>query len=161
MTDNTHIDWDDEAFDNVPKALRDLVKKQSKQLEDLAAERDAARTQAAQVAVANVLSSQGFANPKRVEAAILSDRVDVHDSNALNAWLQANGNDFAKGQSAPVGTPPKQEPDVSADAQAYGNLSVPGAVPDDSGDSVKKVEAQITPDMTSEQIRQLFLEHGA
>jgi len=161
MTDIAHIDLDDEAFDNAPKVLRDLVKKQNKLLDELAAERDAARARATQVAVANVLASQGFANPKRVEAAILADQVDVHDNAALTQWLEANGNDFAKGQGAPAGTPQKQEPDVSADAQAYGNLNVPGAVPDDSGDAVKKVTAQIKPEMTAEEIRQLFLDNGA
>lgn len=158
MTDNTsHIDLDSDEFDGTPKALRDYVKQLQKRDADRQAELDATRGQLTQFAIGNVLADKGFANPKRVQAAILADGVNVLDQSAMDAWLAENGNDFARAGATPA-TP--QEQDHSAEAQAFSHLEVPGATPSGGKNRADEVIAQITPDMTPEQVRQKFLAAG-
>ena len=160
MSDNLkHIDVDDDEFEDTPKALREYVKKLQAQNKDLAKERDDVRGQVASRAVADVLADKGFKNPERVKRDLLADSIDPLDTNAVNAWLTSNGDDYARAAGAPEGEqPPSDEPPAEV-AQGYSQLQVPGSAPG-SSDKLALVLSKITPEMDGAAVAKLYAEHG-
>lgn len=167
MTDNiTHINLDDEQFEDAPKALRDYAAKVKKAYDAALAEAGQLRTQLASKSLGDVLGNKGFKNPKAVEKSLLADKVDPLDESAVNAWLTENADDFAKADGAPEAPAPEQQaqqtPEQIAQQQAYQQLaSVNGSLARPA-DMTKfdLAQAEITEDMTKEQVRAVYLKHG-
>lgn len=111
MTDIQHIDVDSDEFEGTPKALRDHVKRLQKALNDVSAERDGFRNQINENALGSVLA--GFKNPERVKTAILGDKVNPLDNEAVAKWLTDNGDDYAKAVEAPA-TPAETQSTTNA-----------------------------------------------
>lgn len=160
MDNLAHLDVDSEEFDEAPKALRDYVKKLQRQNKELGTELDGVKATAASNAVTSVLADKGFKNPERVKAAILSDQINPLDSSAVEKWLTENGDDYAKATPEPAVTPPANEP-PSAEEQARNAVNSLNTQPDGGVDALQKALAEITPDMSEAEVRQVFLRHGA
>ena len=124
-----HIDVDSEEFEDAPKALRDHVKKLQKELGDLSSDRDKWRTQVQSQALGSVLADQGFKNPDRVKRDLLADQIDPLDTAAVETWLAANGDDYAKGQAAQAATPVQDQnaQQLQAIQQVAGDATTPDA----------------------------------
>lgn len=170
MTDAIkYIDVDDEQFEDAPKALRDAYKALARQHKEQATELGQVRTTLASKALGDVLGDKGFANPKRVEKALLADDVDPLDSSAVEAWLTENGNDFAKATAStedpnPVQNQtqtPEQEAAQAALAAQYAALQG-GDQLNTAGDMSKwdLAQSEITPDMTGAQVAEVYKKHG-
>lgn len=152
-----HINLDDEDFEDAPKALRDYAKKLKAENERLNGDLVTATKNLASRAVADVLADKGFKNPKRVERDLLAESIDPHDQKAVEEWLEANGDDYAKGEA----NTPASAPEDAEKAQQFEKLSVPGAT--SSNDSLDKWEAaqqEITPGMNGDQVAEVFARHG-
>jgi len=154
-----HIDIDSEESEDAPRALREYAKQLKRQLETTQAELGKATKQLASRAIAEVLADKGFKNPKRVERDLLADDIDPHDQQAVAAWLEANGDDYAKGAVTPASESPA--PETTELAQQYDRLSVGSdsqtAAPNDLW---ARVQAEITPDMTGDQVIEVYKRHG-
>lgn len=159
-----HIDVDSDEFEDTPRALREYVKRLQSQNKDLAKERDDARTQVASRAVADVLAGKNFKNPERVKTALLGDGIDPLDNSAVETWLTANGDDYAKAaadeQTAGEGSEEQAPAAVQSNelAEGYQNLQVAG---EPAGtDKWALVQSKITPDMDGAAVAKLYAEHG-
>lgn len=151
-----HIDVDSDEFIDAPKALRDHVKKLQAQAKDLATERDTLKGQVTATALTGVLT--GFKNPERVKRDLLSDKVDPLDTAAVSKWLEANADDYAKGDGAPAQS---QSSAATEDAAAHARLNSGGELRQ-AADMTKHEAAfaEITPDMTGTQIEAVYRKHG-
>lgn len=159
MDNLAHLDVDSEEFDEAPKALRDYVKKLQKQNKELGTELDGVRATAASNAVTSVLADKGFKNPERVKAAILADQINPLDSSAVEKWLADNGDDYAKVTPDPATPPADETPAPEAQAmQQVNSLNVQQGA---GVDALQKAMAEITEEMTPEQVRAVFIKHGA
>lgn len=171
MTDNiTHINLDDEQFEDAPKALRDYAAKLKKALDAAHGEAGQLRSQLASKSLGDVLGTKGFKNPKAVEKSLLADKVDPLDESAVAKWLEENSDDFAKAEGTP-GEPnqpatqqltPEQQADAEARAQAYaamqqvnGSLVQPADV-----SKFELAQSEIKPEHTKEEVRAILLKHG-
>lgn len=152
MTDIQDIDVDAPEFDGTPKALRDHVKRVQEALKATTAERDTYRTQATSSALGDVLA--GFKNPERVKRDLLSDGIDPLNREVVEKWLGENGDDYAKGASAPA-TPVQSE-----DAAAYQRLQQTELTSPADMTSVEAAMAEITPDMDGAAIQAVYRKHG-
>lgn len=161
MTDIKFIDVDDEQFEDAPKALRDAYKSLRKQAETLITERDGALKQVASRAIADVLADKGFKNPKRVERDLLSDKIDVSNKDAIEAWLEENGDDYAKGEAAPVETP-EATAEQQALAAGHQQLQAAGAqIRDTSGMTpLARATAELPENPTPEQVKAAYAKAG-
>lgn len=164
MTDAIkHIDLDDEQYEDAPKALRDYASKLKKALEAEQARTTTLTKQVASHALGDVLGTQGFKNPKRVEKALLADGIDPLDKSAVESWLEDNADDYAKAESTGESTPEAQQQQVDAETQqGYQKLSgLADKVrqPTDVN-ALDKAKAKITDDMSPEQVRQVLLGEG-
>lgn len=113
MTDNyEYIDVNDEQWDGTPRALRDALDKAQKALKTERQATAELRNQTASTALSGVLA--GFKNPERVKTAILGDKVDPLNSEAVTAWLESNGDDYAKGTPADPSTDDTQTSQAAA-----------------------------------------------
>lgn len=107
VADDTDFDNDDDGDGGQgPKALRDQVKKLTKQLKDLTAERDTLQKTTRQHAVSSALEKHG-AKPR---LARFYDGGATDDESVL-AWLKDNGEDFGW-------TPPDDDEDDDGTADA-------------------------------------------
>ena len=143
MSDIQHINVDDEEFEGAPKALRDHVKKLQRALGERDTEVSTLRGQLNSKALSDVLG--GFKNPKRVESAILADKVDPLDSEAVKSWLAENSDDYAKadGAQAPAQEPSPADAQQQAQAQQYAALSAGGELtPAAEADKQQKLAAE-------------------
>lgn len=164
MTDTIkHIDLDDELFEDAPKALRDYAKSLKKQFDALTSDLDGARKQIASHALSGVLGDKGFKNPKRVEQDILRDGVDATDKAAVDAWLEANGDDYAKGEVTAETPAPVQQETEEQKAQREGYQAL------NAGDQLRNpaelskfesAQAEITDDMDGAQVLAILRKHG-
>ena len=152
MTDDIqNINPDSDEFIDAPKALRDHVKALQSRLKDVTAEVTTLRTQATSAALADVLA--GYKNPERVKRDLLSDKIDPLDKTAVDAWLSENGDDYARGDS---GNAPVQDPDAAAHQQIQqAELTDPAAMT-----KFEAAKAEITPDMTGAQVKEVYRKHG-
>jgi hypothetical protein len=148
MTDIQHIDVDSDEFEGTPRALRDYAKKLQKALETVSKERDGFRDQVTSGALGNVLT--GFKNPERVKSALLTDKVDPLDSEAVSKWIEENGDDYAKAEANPNPVATEQP---SPDEAAFAALQLGNAYRP-AGDLTKldAMIASLPPDATPEQV---------
>jgi hypothetical protein len=168
MTDAIkYIDVDDEQFEDAPKALRDAYKALARQHKDLTTEAGQLRTQVASFALGDVLGTAGFKNPKRVEQDILRDGIDATDKTAVEAWLAANADDYAKAEGTPSEPEPVQgqpapTPEQVAQAAAFQQMQAAQAGLHQPADLTKweLAQSEITPDMNGEQVIAVYAKHG-
>lgn len=165
MTDAIkHIDLDHEDFEDAPKALRDYAVKLKQALVAKDAEVSTLRGQVASRAVADVLGDKGFKNPKAVEKALLGDGIDPLDNSAVESWLTENGDDYAKAANTETPNEPPAQSAVAPEVQAaYGQIGAVGNTLRQPVDTspLDKAMAEITPDMTAEQVREVLIKNGA
>lgn len=159
MSNNWDIDVDHEDYEDAPRELRAAYKALRKQLDSTAKERDDYRSKWQSKAADDALSGYGFKNPKRVTKDLLSDGVDLSDADAVQAWVKENGDDYAKGQANPE--TPAQTEDHSAEAQARAQMAEASTqVQPAPTDRMAAAIAEITPDMTGEQVIAVYKKHG-
>lgn len=161
-----YIDVDDEQFEDAPKALRDAYKALAAKHKEATAEVGQLRQTVASHALGDVLGNAGFRNPKRVEQDILRDGIDATDKAAVEKWLADNGDDYAKANEAPADPTPEQTqqltPEQQAQAAAFAALqSTQSSLRQPAELSkLEAAQAEITPDMTKEQVRAVLIKHG-
>lgn len=154
-----HLDLDSEEFEDAPKAVRDYAKSLKKQLESVTKERDGVRTQLASSSLEKVLADKAFKNPAKVQKDILRDGVDPLDSEAVEAWLADNSDDYARGtQETPAAEPPVPNEQQTAFERiaAVQSQTVNPA-------NMSKAElafAEITPDMDGPAVIAHYAKHG-
>ena len=153
MTDDIqHIDIDAPEFDGSPKALRDHVKRLQEAHKALQQERDTYRGQATAAALGDVLA--GYKNPERVKRDLLSDSIDPLNREAVEKWLGENGSDYARGDSG--NAPAVTDEDAAAHQRLQGTeLTSPADMT-----KFEAAMAEITTDMTTEQVKQVYRKHG-
>lgn len=123
MSDTTqHIDVDTEEWENTPKALRDQVKKLQKTNTELTQQITEFKTEKVATALADVLA--GFTKPERVKSALLADGIDPLDSEAVGAWIEENGNDFARAEGAPAAPEAEAAEEQGAEQATRARLDV-------------------------------------
>lgn len=153
MTDDIqHIDIDAPEFDGSPKALRDHVKRLQDAHKALQQERDTYRGQATAAALGDVLA--GYKNPERVKRDLLSDSIDPLNREAVEKWLGENGDDYARGDG---GSAPAVN---SEDAAAHQRLQQTDLTSPADMTKFDAAMAEITPDMTGDQIKAVYQKHG-
>jgi hypothetical protein len=159
MSDNIkYIDVDSEEWENTPKALRDQVKKLQSALTERSTALDEVRGQLASKVVGDVLSGQGFKNPKKVERDLLADKVDPHDEAAVKTWLEQNSDDYAKGDPTPA---PEVEQTADPDAAQYERLNVGQEFKAPAGmGKLEAAIAEITPEMTGADVIKVYEKYG-
>lgn len=160
-----HLDLDSEDFEDAPRALRDYARNLKKQYEQAVAERDGVRKQLASKAVSEVLGDKGFKNPKRVERDLLADGIDPLDNSAVEAWLADNSDDYARVDGSAASTPdapPAESPEQAAIRQAYEQLTAATGGMHAPADLSKfdAANLEITPDMSPDQVREVYVKHG-
>lgn len=166
MTDAIkYIDVDDEQFEDAPKALRDAYKALARQHKEATTEVGQLRQTVASHALGDVLGTAGFKNPKRVEQDILRDGVDATDKTAVEAWLAANSDDYAKAEAKPGEPAPvqnQQTPEQEAQAAAFAQMQAAQASLHQPADLSKweLAQSEITPDMNGEQVVAIYKKHG-
>lgn len=153
MTDDIqHIDIDAPEFDGSPKALRDHVKRLQEAHKALQQERDTYKGQATSAALGDVLA--GYKNPERVKRDLLSDSIDPLNREAVEKWLGENGDDYARGEGSPAPAAP------SEDAAAHQRLQQTELTTPSDMSKIDAAMAEITPDMSGEQVKQVYRKHG-
>jgi uncharacterized protein (DUF2336 family) len=153
-----YINTDDEQFDNAPRALRDAYEQLKKSHKELSQETTTLRGQVTQQALSGVLTE--FKNPERVKSALLADKVDPLNAEAVNKWLADNGDDYAKGPATPA---PNQAPVADeAEQAAHQQIQQSTAQFNQAAEMTKRAafEAEITPDMDGAAVRALAIKHG-
>lgn len=159
MSDIQYIDVDHEDFEDAPKALRDHVKKLQKRLGEVTTERDDYRGKWQSKSANDALNGYGFKNPKRVSRDLINDGVDLTDETAVKAWIEENGDDYAKGAEAPA--QPEQNVDHSDEQAAREQLAAASSqVQPAANDKMKAALAEITDDMTTSQVAAVYKKHG-
>jgi len=158
MTDNLqHIDVDSDEFIDTPKALRDHVKKLQQANTRLTETNTDLTGRVTASALNGVLTE--FKNPERVKRDLLTDKVDPLNSEAVTAWLEKNGSDYARGEGAPTSssTPNASAEEVAAHQQIAngGNLRTAADM-----SKLEAAVAEITPSMTGADIKALYRKHG-
>lgn len=159
-----HINLDSDDYADAPRALREYAQKLKRELQKTAEDRDTLRGQLQGTALKDVLT--GFKNPQRVQSALLADKVDPLNSEAVTSWLQDNGDDYAKVTGEP-GQPngeeqQQQQPARQSLADQYAAMrSLDGSVRADADlTKVDAVKEQITADMRGEDVIRLINENG-
>ena len=152
-----HLDLDSDEYYDAPKALRQYAEKLKKALDSTTKELTTVRGQVAAQAIGEVLSGQGFKNPKRVEKDLLADGVDPLDKSAVEGWLAEFGDDYAKGQVAQPETPSVPDEEVAAH-QAL-NLGAEFRQPADMT-KVEAAVAELPTDATPDQVIAHFRAKG-
>ena len=153
MTDDIqHIDIDAPEFDGSPKALRDHVKKLQDAVTSLRTERDTYKGQATSAALGDVLA--GYKNPERVKRDLLGDSIDPLDTEAVKKWLGENGDDYARGDGGTAPAVPSEE------AAAHQRLQQTDLTSPADMSKFEAAQAEITPDMTGDDIKALYRKHG-
>lgn len=168
MTDAIkHIDLDDEQFEDAPRALREYAAKLKAALSEQTKRADGLATQVASFALGDVLGTAGFKNPKRVEQDILRDGIDATDKNAVQAWLAANGDDYARAtgtpsEPEPVQGQPAPTPEQVAQAAAFQQMQAAQAGLHQSADLTKweLAQSEITDDMDGAAVKAVYAKHG-
>lgn len=158
MSGNWDIDVDHEDYEDAPRALRDAYKQLKKQLGTVTTERDDYKGKWQSKSANDALSEFEFKNPKRVSKDLIADGVDLTDTDAVKAWVAENGDDYAKG----AGTGSTVQTDET-DAEAAARSQIQDAasqVQPAGGDKMKAALAEITDDMTTEQVMGVYRKHG-
>lgn len=161
MSDNWDIDVDSEEYEDAPLPLRKAYKELKKQLTTVTTERDDFRSKFQTRSATDALSEFGFRNPKRVSRDLLADGVDILSNDAVKAWVEENGDDYARGEAAPAAEPQQPTADHTAEAQARQQMSQVQSS-GDSGfiDKLRAAQAEITPDMDGAAVVEVYARHG-
>lgn len=158
MSNNWDIDVDHEDYEDAPRALRDAYKQLKKQYQTVTTERDDFKAKWETKSASDALAGFGFRNSKRVSKDLLADGVDLSDEAAVKAWVEENGDDYAKGEAAPAGA---EQADHSEEAAARARIQdTASQVQPAGGDKMKAALAEITDDMTPEQVAKVYQKHG-
>lgn len=148
------IDVDEDEYLDAPKALRDAYKKLVRQHTEIVKERDTFKSVATERALGDVLKD--FKNPKRVQRDLASDGIDPLDSEAVSAWLEENGDDYAKGEGSTPPAPRGEDPDAAAQRQIAGaDLQTPADMT-----KLEAALAELGDDATPEQVIKVYQSHG-
>lgn len=167
--DIKHIDIDSDEFEDAPRALREYAKALKRELQTVTTDRDAVRKTLTERALTDVLGDKGFKNPKRVEAALLSDKIDPLDKSAVDAWLADNGDDYARtetaGTTSTESTEPSAQsvetPEQQAQREAYERLAdVDGQRMAADMSKLQLAMSEITPEMDGEAVKAIYAKHG-
>jgi hypothetical protein len=159
MSDVQFIDVDSEDFEDAPRALRDAYKKLKKEFQTATAERDDYKGKWQSKSANDALSSYGFKNPKRVSKDLIADGVDLSDTDAVKAWVGENGDDYAKGEAAPAQA--EQTVDHSAEEAERAKIAATSSQAQPAGvDKMQAALAEITSDMTTDQVMEVYRKHG-
>lgn len=156
--DIQHIDVDSDEWENTPKDLRNQVKKLQKALSERDQTITEFRGKETDRVLGDVLTAQGFKNPKRVQRDLLGEGIDPFSETAVKSWLEANGEDYARGDVSPA--PPEQQ-QLNQDQQDWDRLNVGSSA--GSPANVSKVDAvigEITPEMDGAAVRELYRLRG-
>lgn len=155
MTDNfAHLNVDDDEFESAPRALRDAYKKLQKAYGSAEQTITELRDTQTSTALSGVLA--GFKNPERVKSAMLSDKIDPLDSEAVQAWLGDNGDDYAKAPDAPA-APATETPQVPD----YGQLNAPSEMGDPAAyDAQLQAVLNAPKDMSPQELVAYFAAKG-
>lgn len=92
-------DDDYDTDESSGSSLRAQLERALKENKKLKASNDKFRKAESERQAKEVLTDQGFKNPKRVAKDLIADGVDLTDSEAVSEWLQENGDDYAKVQT--------------------------------------------------------------
>lgn len=158
MSENIqNIDVDSDEFLDAPKALRDHVKKLQSRLGDLTSELSEVRSQATATALGDVLSA--YKNPERVKKDLLSDKVNPLDNEAVAKWLEANGDDYAKGStdagSSSTDTVSAEERAAAAAISSASEFTQPADM-----SKLQAAQAEMTSETTGQDFIELARKHG-
>lgn len=161
MSDNIRdIDVDSEEYEDTPRALREHVKKLQKEYKSALTERDDWRSKFQTRAASDVLSDFGFRNTKRVSRDLLSDGVDLSDTDAVKAWVEENGDDYAKTTGTEEANPaPKVDHSEEQAQRQVLQQATQGAQPANV-DKFEAAVAEITPDMDGAAVQALYRKYG-
>ena len=158
MTDNIqHIDVDSDEFIDTPKALRDHVKKLQQANTRLTETNTDLTGRVTASALNGVLSE--YKNPERVKRDLLTDKVDPLNSEAVTAWLEKNGSDYAMGG----GTSAQTSAPNATDAEIAAHQRLAQSADLKRPDGMSKLEAalaEITPDMDGTAVKAIYRKHG-
>lgn len=158
--DIQHIDVDSDEWENTPRALRDQVKKLQKALNETRERSDGYRTQLTERALGDVLAEQKFKNPSKVQKDLIADGIDPLNGDAVREWITANADDYARGEgTTPAPEPTPDQHATLADDFARLDVGAHFAQPV-SLEKHQAVIAKITPEMTTEQVEQLYRTGG-
>lgn len=159
MSDIQYIDVDSEEFEDAPRALRAHVKKLQDRLTQVTTERDDYQSKWQARSATDALAGYGFRNPKRVSKDLLADGIDLSDEAAVKAWVEENGEDYAKGEAAPADA--EQKADHSEEAQARAQIQDTASQMQPAGtDKLKAAIAEIPSDATPEQVAEVYKKFG-
>lgn len=154
--DFQYIDVDSEDYEDAPRGLRDAYKQLKSRYTETAKERDALKGTLTSTALSDVLG--GFKNPDRVKRDLLAEKIDPLDKSAVNEWLAANGDDYARGDGSSTTSPPDAD---SAEAAAHERFNS-GAGLQQPAD-LSKLDAAIAeagPNATGAQLAAIYAKHG-
>lgn len=154
--DYQYIDVNDEQWEGTPRELRQALDKAQNKLREATKQVATFEAERATNALSGVLTE--FKNPERVKSALLADKVDPLDSEAVTKWLETNGDDYAKGAANPAPVPDADEQQLAADHAALqlGSQYTPAG---DLG-KLEAAKAEITDDMDGAAVAKVYAKHG-
>lgn len=154
--DYQYIDVNDEQWEGTPRELRQALDKAQQKLREATKQVATFEAERATNALSGVLT--GFKNPERVKTALLGDKVDPLDNEAVTKWLETNGDDYAKAEASPTPVPGEGEENLADD---YAALQLGGAY-QPAGDigKLEAANAEITPDMDGAAVAEVYRKHG-
>lgn len=158
MSNFQYIDVDDEQFEDAPRALRQAYAALKKAHEADTKELSTLRTQVQTRTASDVLKDKGY-NPKAAKF-LLKDGVDLSDEKAVDAWLAEEGEFFKVAGEG--GTPnPEQNVEHEAEAEARGQIAdATSHTQTAANDKMQAALAEITNDMTPQQVMAVYAKHG-
>ena len=158
MSDIQFIDVDDEQYEDSPRALREHVKKIQKALQAATAERDDYKGKWQAKSANDALAGFGFKNPKRVSRDLITDGVDITDTDAVKAWVAENGDDYAKGEGT---NQPVQENAHQQEADARSKIADAASQTTVAPtDKMQAALAEIGDNATPAEVAAIFRKHG-
>lgn len=154
--DIQHIDIDGDDFIDAPKALREYAKKLKAANDQLTQKVTDLNGRVTESALSDVLT--GFKNPNRVKRDLIGDKVDPLDKKAVEEWLAANGDDYARGEANSTTESAVDEGEVQAHQQIQNAAG--GLRPAADMSKVQAFESEITKEMTGADIIALAAKNG-
>lgn len=148
---------DDENFSDGPAALREANEAKKQKLKEYEQRIADLESRLTATALNGVLTE--FKKPERVKSALLADKVDPLDNEAVSKWLEDNGGDFAKGSAD--STTQSQTSTDAAEAEAHARLQASGNLAQPA--SMSKLEAALAdagPNATGEELKAIYAKHG-
>lgn len=158
MSNFQYIDVDDEQFEDAPRALRQAYAALKKAHEVDTKELSTLRTQVQTRTASEVLKDKGY-NPKAAKF-LLKDGVDLNDEKAVDAWLAEEGEFFkVAGQESTPGSEQTVEHDAEAEARSQ-IADATSHTQTAANDRMKAALAEITDNMTTQEVMAVYKKHG-